>query len=50
MCACFVGVIGVCQLEWERPRCGGWSCDDGRRAALDIAKDIDIGSDTAGFL
>ncbi len=35
-----VCVIGVCQLEWERARCGGWSCDGGRLAALDIADDI----------
>jgi hypothetical protein len=38
-CAC---VIGVCQLELERPRCGGWNCDGGRRAALDIADDIEV--------
>ncbi len=39
MCVC---VIGVCQLELERARCGGRSCDGGRRAALDVAEDIGV--------
>ena len=33
---------GVRQLEWELPRCGGRSCDGGRRAALDVADDIGV--------
>ena len=43
MCVWFgVCVIGVCQLAWERPQCGGRSCDGGRRAALDVADDIGV--------
>ena len=43
MCLWFgVCVIGVCQVEWERPRCGGRSCDGGRRAALEVADDIGV--------
>ncbi len=37
-----VCVIGVCQLGWERARCGGRSCDGERRAALDVADDIGV--------
>ena len=37
-----VCVIGVCQLESEQARCGGRSCDGGRRAALDVADDIGV--------
>ena len=37
-----VCVIGVCQLEWELPRCGLWSCDGRRRAALNVADDIAV--------
>ena len=45
MCVrCGVGCVwcGVRQLELERPRCGGRSSDGGRRAALDVADDIDV--------
>jgi hypothetical protein len=35
-----VCVIGVCQLELERPRCGGRSCDGGCLGALEVADDI----------
>ncbi len=37
-----VCLIGVCQLESEQARCGGRSCDGGRRAALDVAEDIGV--------
>ena len=40
-CLCDV-ICGVRQLDWERPRCGGRSCDGGRRAALDVADDIGV--------
>jgi hypothetical protein len=33
---------GVRQVEWEQARCGGRSCDGGRRAALDVAVDIGV--------
>jgi hypothetical protein len=40
---CVLGVwCGVRQLAWDRPRCGGRSCDGGRRAALDVADDIGV--------
>ncbi len=39
---CLVRVFGVCQLELEQSWCGGWSCDGGRRAALDVAVDIGV--------
>ena len=43
VCAVWCLVCGVVrQLEWERPRCGGRSCDGGRRAALDVADDIGV--------
>jgi hypothetical protein len=46
MCVCELVcnkcVSGVCQLEQERPRCGGRSCDCGRPAALDVAEDIGV--------
>ena len=43
MCVWFgVCVIGVCQVESEPARCGGRSCDSGRRAALDVADDIGV--------
>ena len=44
MCVrCVCGVLcGVRQLEWEQARCGGRSCDGGRRAALDVAEDIEV--------
>ncbi len=33
---------GAHQLELQRPRCGGRSCDGGRRAALDVADDVGV--------
>jgi hypothetical protein len=42
-CVC-VGCVVWCvrQLEPQRPRCGGRSCDGRRRAALDVAEDIGV--------
>ena len=54
MCVCLRTVVldvygvvfgvwcGVRQLECEQPWCGGRSCDGGRRAALDVADDIEV--------
>ncbi len=40
---CFVCLVcGVRQVEWEQARCGGRSCDGGRRAALDVAEGIGV--------
>jgi hypothetical protein len=33
---------GVRQLEQQQPRCGGRSCDVGRRAAFDVAEDVAV--------
>ncbi len=44
MCVrCAFGVwYGVRQLEFEYPWCGGWGCDGRRRAAPDVADDIEV--------
>ncbi len=41
-CLVFGVWCGMRQLEWEPPRCGGRSCDGGRRAAHDVADDIGV--------
>ncbi len=47
-CVC----VCVCQLEPQRPRfrCEGRSCDGGRRAALDVADDIEVRVRLAGVV
>jgi hypothetical protein len=42
VCGVVCVVWCVRQVEFEQARCGGRSCDGGRRAALDVAEDIEV--------